>query len=94
MEVFSTMNDADAILFWRLPNFWRTNSDVFQTHLTRASGLEDEVPFKQICAWESARIHSHSDPVQFLVACSTYDAAVIHLEYGTVTLDPRPHSWD
>lgn len=87
------MNDADAILFWRLPNFWRTNSDIFQTHLTRASGLEDEVPFKQICAWEFARIHSLSDPVRVWLHVSRM-MLLDNLEYGTVTLDPRPHSWD
>ena len=50
-------------------------SDVFQTHLTRASGLEDEVPFKQICASQNL---PGSIPFRTLfsgvVACSTYAA--------------------
>ena len=39
--VHTTINNADWMqmisCFWRLPNFLRINSDVFQTHLTRAS---------------------------------------------------------
>ena len=60
--VYTTMNGADAILFWRLPNFWRTkwcfsNTSDARFRVGRWGTLQTN-----LCFTESARIHSLSDP--------------------------------